>query len=161
MTLREFNDVCRSFDMTKDPRTLGWFYGGAHVNLDGTCAAVKLPDGSYRDGIATSGELRAVLARGRSAVATDPKLDTNKPDITPLLTIPIEALAECARVRAFGVAKYGPENWRNVARGRWMAAALRHLACEVQSPGSCDPETGERHLAHVVVSVLLGMGVEP
>jgi hypothetical protein len=93
-------------------------------------------------------------------MAVDPKLDTNKPDIAPLLTIPIEVLAECARVRAFGVAKYGADNWRNVARSRWMAAALRHLAAEVQEPGSRDAETGERHLAHVVVSVLLGMGVE-
>ena len=73
------------------------------------------------------------------------KFDTGK---LPLDLLPIDALAEIAKVLRFGAEKYTRNNWRGgFAYSRVFGAMLRHLFAWW---GGCDndPETGLSHLAH-------------
>ena len=68
--------------------------------------------------------------------------------------IPYEALAEVARVYAFGAAKYDDHNWRKGYN--WslsFGAAMRHLTA-FWSGEDFDPESGLPHLAHAGFHVL-------
>lgn len=51
------------------------------------------------------------------------KADAGK---TPYHLLPWEVLAETAKVMAFGVARYGRDNWKHVERERFLSAFLRH-----------------------------------
>lgn len=87
------------------------------------------------------------------------KHDTGKPDITPLLSLPLSLLEPVAAARAFGIGKYGVDTWNRVSRRRYIAAALRHIAAEVMEPGSVDAESGVSHLGHACLSLMLAMEV--
>ncbi len=69
--------------------------------------------------------------------------------------IPFESLHEIVRVLTFGVRKYEADNWKLVegARGRYLAACLRHLTSWAQGEKN-DPETGINHLAHAGCCIL-------
>jgi len=74
--------------------------------------------------------------------------------------IPPGALADVARVLAHGAAKYGDANWRRVegAKGRYYAAAMRHLEAWREGPRSghstLDADSGLPHLAHALCCIL-------
>jgi len=82
-------------------------------------------------------------------IETDPETGGQKgrkPEAYSL--IPVEALAEVARVYGYGAKKYAPNNWRKGYR--WslsIDALLRHIA-EFQKGEDIDPESGLHHLAH-------------
>ena len=62
--------------------------------------------------------------------------------------IPVEFLAEVARVYNYGATKYSAENWRQGYPWSWSYDALgRHLAA-FWSGQEIDPESGRHHLAH-------------
>lgn len=67
--------------------------------------------------------------------------------------IPAEALAEIARVYAFGSAKYDDHNWRKGFPYSWSwDAMMRHLHA-YWSGESTDPESGLPHLAHAAFHI--------
>lgn len=79
------------------------------------------------------------------------KQDAGKP--CPTL-VPTELIWAVAKVRQYGVEKYGePENWRRVERNRYVDAAYRHFLNFVESPVGRDEESGLPHLWHLACNV--------
>lgn len=68
--------------------------------------------------------------------------------------IPLEVLPPVGRVLEYGAQKYGAHNWRKGMKwSRLFNSTLRHLFawwCGEET----DPESGESHLAHVVINVM-------
>ncbi len=65
------------------------------------------------------------------------------------------ALREVARVISFGAAKYGDDNWRELAdaKKRYAAALMRHF--EAWRMGeTLDKDSGIHHLAHCATNAL-------
>jgi hypothetical protein len=83
------------------------------------------------------------------------KHDSGKPEFR---LIPQQALEDVAKVMSYGAKKYAPDNWRKVPNGhnRYMDAALRHINAHLQG-NVMDEESGERHLAHAVCSLMMAM----
>lgn len=68
--------------------------------------------------------------------------------------IPVEALAEIARVYGYGARKYEPNNWRKgYAWSLSYSALQRHLNAFWASEET-DPESGLAHLAHAAFHIL-------
>lgn len=69
------------------------------------------------------------------------KYDTGKPKLS---LVPQQILTDIARIREYGVAKYGDaENWRKVEPERYFDACLRHLSAMVTNGISAiDSESG-------------------
>lgn len=65
--------------------------------------------------------------------------------------LPWKALSGLVAVLTFGARKYSPNGWRLVpqAKERYTAALLRHLA-KIQLGEKIDPETGLRHIDHLL-----------
>lgn len=65
--------------------------------------------------------------------------------------LPWKAVEGLVRVLTFGAKKYSPNGWRTVpnAKERYLAALLRHLAA-MQTGETNDPESGLRHVDHVL-----------
>lgn len=72
--------------------------------------------------------------------------------------IPWREFGLVADVLTYGAKKYSPGNWVHVPRahGRYMAAAMRHLAARAEGQ-LVDEESGLPHLAHAVCSLLFAM----
>lgn len=87
-------------------------------------------------------------AVGACTPTTGRKFDTDKP-MMDLLPPNVELAV--ARVLTVGARKYSPDNWRKVPdlQRRYLAAGRRHLNA-LQRGETCDPETGEHHLAHAI-----------
>lgn len=83
-----------------------------------------------------------------SAVA---KHDSGK--VKPSL-VPTEIIRDIARVRMFGVEKYGdPDNWCKVERERYVDALLRHILKYLDNARAIDDESGLPHLWHIACNV--------
>jgi len=71
--------------------------------------------------------------------------------------IPATALAEVAKVMAFGAGKYGDHNWRTgpdfFTWTRLSGALLRHTFAWMRGE-DLDPETGLSHMAHAACNAL-------
>ncbi|MBN8431835.1 hypothetical protein JF535_13335 [Microbulbifer salipaludis] len=69
--------------------------------------------------------------------------------------LPWHGVEEVVEVLTFGAKKYAPDNWRHVtdARGRYSAAALRHISAFMQGQER-DEETDLHHLAHATCCLL-------
>ena len=81
-----------------------------------------------------------------SATSSTGGSKNRKPEAYSL--IPVEFLAEVARVYNYGATKYSAENWRQGYPWSWSYDALgRHLAA-FWSGQEIDPESGRHHLAH-------------
>lgn len=80
------------------------------------------------------------------------KFDNGKPRFE---LIPLNALEGAASVMAFGAEKYGEFNWMGLenAEQRYTGALLRHLAA-VQSGEVNDPESGFKHIDHVLCNAI-------
>ena len=72
-------------------------------------------------------------------------------------------LEEIAKVREFGIEKYGHrEDWRNTEdmREKYFDAALRHLnkakaaECDMLGPSPFDEETGFYHISHAACCLM-------
>lgn len=87
------------------------------------------------------------------------KYDDSKPDYTLL---PWDALEEVVRCLEYGARKYARDNWKKVpdAFDRYERAGFRHRAARVRGE-DVDPESGCRHLAHEVCSLLFQMSLRP
>lgn len=68
--------------------------------------------------------------------------------------IPVEALAEVARVYGHGAAKYSAHNWRKGYEwSKSYAAAQRHLQA-FWSGEDFDPELGTKHLGNAIFHLM-------
>lgn len=79
------------------------------------------------------------------------KADAGKPKLT---LVPTQIIYDIARVREFGVAKYGKkESWKDVEIERYRDALFRHLLLYINDPQGVDEESGLTHLSHVACNV--------
>lgn len=79
------------------------------------------------------------------------KQDKGKPQLT---LVPLQILTDVARVREYGVAKYGNnENWKKVEIQRYRDAAFRHFVSYLEDPQGVDEESGLPHLSHLACNV--------
>ena len=74
--------------------------------------------------------------------------------------IPIEPLAEIARVDDYGASKYAPFNWqKGYSWNLSISALFRHIFQFLRGT-SIDPETGCHHLAHAAFHLFTLMEYE-
>ncbi|MEM8626970.1 MAG: dATP/dGTP diphosphohydrolase domain-containing protein [Pseudomonadota bacterium] len=79
------------------------------------------------------------------------KADTGK---LPAAILPVDALAEVARVMQVGKEKYGRDNWAQGADWtRYLDAMQRHIWA-FQAGEDNDPETGLSHMGHAACNAL-------
>ena len=79
------------------------------------------------------------------------KADKDKPQCR---LVPPEIVRDIARVREYGVAKYGSaEKWRMVDVERYQDAMYRHLLAYIENPIGTDEESGLPHLWHLACNV--------
>ena len=79
------------------------------------------------------------------------KADAGKPRLT---LVPRRILRYIARVREYGVQKYGDsENWKAVELCRYRDAAFRHFVAYLDDPCGVDDESGLPHLAHLATNI--------
>ena len=67
--------------------------------------------------------------------------------------LPIKEVEEVVEILTFGAEKYGPNNWQNVERHRYIAAAFRHFCAWIKGE-KLDKESGKHHLAHMICNIL-------
>ena len=75
------------------------------------------------------------------------KADKGKPQCR---LVPTEIIRCIARVREYGLNKYGSaECWRDVEVERYQDAMYRHLLAYIEKPNGVDEESGLPHLWHL------------
>lgn len=71
-----------------------------------------------------------------------------------LSLVPVEIIRAVARVREYGVDKYGAaESWRSVEAERYREALLRHILAWWDDPSGVDAESGLPHLWHAACNI--------
>lgn len=79
------------------------------------------------------------------------KADMGK--VQPTL-VPTEAIKAIAKVREYGIRKYGDrDNWKRVEPQRYRDAMFRHLLAYIDDNNSTDEESGLPHLWHLACNV--------
>lgn len=79
------------------------------------------------------------------------KADSGKPKLS---LVPWEIVNDIAKVREYGVKKYGEkESWKKVEAERYIDALLRHTIAFAEDPTGNDDESGFPHLYHVACNV--------
>lgn len=68
--------------------------------------------------------------------------------------VPTEIIRAVARVRMYGVEKYGDsKSWVNVEPERYKDALLRHILAYIDDPDGADEESGLPHLWHAACNI--------
>lgn len=104
-------------------------------------------------------------ARRETTLSTGKKYDSEKPDITGLLSHHeslMGVLADVGAVLAYGREKYGDDdNWLLVddAERRYTAAAIRHIAAHLRGE-ELDSESARNHLSHAIVSLMFILAIK-
>lgn len=79
------------------------------------------------------------------------KSDAGKPQLT---LVPRQMLFDAAKVREYGLKKYGDaDNWKQVDVQRFRDAAFRHFCAYLDDPQGNDEESGLPHLAHLACNI--------
>ena len=79
------------------------------------------------------------------------KSDAGKPRLS---LVPMQIITDIARVREYGINKYGEkESWRKVEIERYRDAMLRHAFEYIKDPDGYDEESGMPHLWHLACNV--------
>ena len=75
------------------------------------------------------------------------KADAGKPKLT---LVPRQIIFDIAKVREYGLQKYGDANvWKTVEPERYRDAAFRHFLSYLDDPTGVDSESGIPHLYHL------------
>ena len=81
----------------------------------------------------------------------DIKADAGKPQLT---LVPRQIIFDIARVREYGLQKYGKsESWKAVEIERYRDATFRHFMAYLDNPQGVDAESGLPHLWHLACNV--------
>ena len=81
----------------------------------------------------------------------DIKADAGKPQLT---LVPRRIIFDIARVREYGLKKYGEkESWKKVEIERYRDATFRHFMAYLNNPQGVDAESGLPHLWHLACNV--------
>lgn len=92
-------------------------------------------------------------------MANDQKIKKDEGKLR-LSLVPVGIIKAIARVRMFGVKKYGSdENWKEVEKGRYIDAMLRHILAYVEGK-EVDEESGLPPLWHVACNVAFLIDLE-
>lgn len=84
----------------------------------------------------------------------DQKAKADAGKLRPSLLEP-ELFEEVARVREFGVMKYGDkDNWKKVSAERYHDALLRHALAILHDPYAVDEESGLLHLGQICCNAM-------
>lgn len=79
------------------------------------------------------------------------KADAGKPK---LALVPRQIIFDIAKVREYGLAKYGTsESWRDVDIQRYRDATFRHFMAYLDNPTGVDAESGLTHLSHLACNI--------
>ena len=79
------------------------------------------------------------------------KADAGKPKLT---LVPQQIIFDIAKVREYGLAKYGTsESWKDVDIQRYRDAAYRHFLAYLNDPSGVDAESGLTHLSHLACNI--------
>ena len=79
------------------------------------------------------------------------KADAGKPKLT---LVPQQILYDVAKVREYGINKYGEkENWKSVEIERYRDATFRHFLAYLRDPKGVDEESGLKHIKHLACNV--------
>ena len=79
------------------------------------------------------------------------KYDEGKPKLT---LCPTDIITAVARVREYGVKKYGDsDSWKDVEPQRYRDAAFRHFVSYINDPSGADEESGLPHLWHLACNI--------
>lgn len=71
-----------------------------------------------------------------------------------LRLVPRQILTDIARIREYGLAKYGEaESWRSVEVSRYQDAAFRHFLAYLDDPKGVDEESNLPHLWHLACNI--------
>lgn len=71
-----------------------------------------------------------------------------------LSLVPTQIIRDVAEVRMYGNEKYGdPNNWKNVAIGRYIDALYRHFLAFLDDPIGVDKESGIPHYKHMACNM--------
>lgn len=71
-----------------------------------------------------------------------------------LSLVPRQIIYDIAKVREYGVSKYGDnESWKRVEIQRYRDAAYRHFMLYLDEPDGVDEESGLSHLAHLACNI--------
>lgn len=71
-----------------------------------------------------------------------------------LSLVPRQIIYDIAKVREYGVSKYGDnESWKRVEIQRYRDAAYRHFLRYLDEPDGVDDESGLPHLAHLACNI--------
>ena len=81
----------------------------------------------------------------------DIKADAGKAQLT---LVPRQILFDIAKVREYGLKKYGErESWKAVEVQRYRDAAFRHFMAYLDDPDGVDAESGLSHLSHLACNI--------
>ena len=79
----------------------------------------------------------------------------------PLTLVPMPIVHAIAKVRDFGVKKYGViDSWKKVAPQRYKDAAFRHWSAYLENPNAVDDESGLPHLYHCACNIAFLIALE-
>ena len=79
------------------------------------------------------------------------KADAGKPQLT---LVPRQIIYDIARVREYGLRKYGKaESWKQVEIERYRDATFRHFMAYLDNPQGVDEESGLSHLSHLACNI--------
>ena len=79
------------------------------------------------------------------------KADAGKPKLT---LVPHQIIFDIARVREYGLKKYGTsESWKDVDIQRYRDATYRHFLAYLDDPHGVDEESGLPHLSHLACNI--------
>lgn len=71
-----------------------------------------------------------------------------------LTLVPLQILTDIARVREYGLKKYGAsESWKEVEIERYRDAMMRHMVSYINNPQGTDAESGLPHLWHLATNI--------
>ena len=79
------------------------------------------------------------------------KADAGKAKLT---LVPTQIIFDIARVREYGLKKYGTsESWKSVDIQRYRDATYRHFLAYLNDPSGVDEESGLPHLWHMACNI--------